>query len=29
MGGANSLDEVEIFLKNMFADKHILPMNRY
>jgi len=29
MGGANSIDEVELFLKNMFADKNILPMNRY
>jgi ferrochelatase len=29
MGGANNIDEVEIFLRNMFADKNILPMNRY
>ncbi len=29
MGGANSIDEVEMFLRNMFADKNILPMNRY
>ena len=29
MGGANSIDEVEIFLRNMFDDKNILPMNRY
>ena len=29
MGGANSIDEVELFLKNMFADKNILPINRY
>jgi len=29
MGGPNSIDEVELFLKNMFADKHILPMNPY
>ncbi len=27
MGGANNLDEVELFLHNMFADKNILPMN--
>ena len=27
MGGANTLDEVELFLRNMFADKNILPMN--
>jgi ferrochelatase len=27
MGGANNVDEVELFLRNMFADKHILPMN--
>ncbi len=26
MGGANSPDEVEIFLKNMFSDIHILPI---
>jgi len=29
MGGANSVDEVEMFLQNMFADKNILTMNRY
>jgi len=29
MGGPNSIDEVEMFLRNMFADKNILPMNRY
>jgi len=29
MGGPNNIDEVEMFLRNMFADKHILPMNRY
>jgi len=29
MGGPNSVDEVELFLRNMFADKHILPMNPY
>jgi ferrochelatase len=29
MGGANSIDEVEMFLRNMFADKNILPTNRY
>jgi len=27
MGGANNLDEVELFLRNMFSDSHILPMN--
>jgi len=27
MGGPNSVDEVELFLRNMFADKNILPMN--
>ena len=27
MGGPNSIDEVELFLRNMFADKNILPMN--
>ena len=26
MGGPNNLDEVEMFLKNMFADKNILTM---
>jgi len=29
MGGVNNLDEVEVFLENMFADKNILPTNRY
>ena len=29
MGGANNLDEVELFLNNMFADKRILPVNSY
>lgn len=29
MGGANSLDEVELFLRNMFSDKNILTMNKY
>ncbi len=29
MGGINSIDEVELFLKNMFSDKNILPMNIY
>ena len=29
MGGPNNVDEVEMFLHNMFADKHILTMNRY
>jgi len=29
MGGPNSVDEVEMFLKNMFSDKNILTMNRY
>jgi len=27
MGGINSEDEVELFLKNMFLDRHILPIN--
>lgn len=27
MGGPNSLDEVELFLFNMFSDKNILPTN--
>jgi len=27
MGGPNSIDEVEMFLRNMFADKNILTMN--
>ena len=26
MGGPNNLEEVEVFLKNMFADKNILTM---
>ncbi len=26
MGGPNNLEEVEMFLKNMFADKNILTM---
>ena len=25
MGGPRNLDEVEMFLKNMFLDKYILP----
>jgi len=29
MGGPNTLDEVELFLRNMFADKNILTMNRH
>lgn len=29
MGGASNLDEIEVFLENMFADKNILPVNRY
>jgi ferrochelatase len=29
MGGPNSIDEVELFLRHMFADPYILPMNRY
>jgi len=28
MGGANNIDEVELFLRNMFSDKNILPMNK-
>ncbi len=28
MGGPNSVDEVELFLTNMFADKNILTMDR-
>jgi len=28
MGGANSINEVELFLENMFADKNILTMDR-
>jgi len=27
MGGPNNMDEVEMFLRNMFADRYILPMN--
>lgn len=26
MGGPNSIEEVDLFLKNMFADEHILPI---
>jgi len=29
MGGPNNIEEVELFLRNMFADKNILPMNPY
>jgi ferrochelatase len=29
MGGINSIDEVEMFLKNMFDDKYILPMPKF
>ncbi len=29
MGGPNSVDEVEMFLENMFSDKNILTMDRY
>ena len=29
MGGPNNIDEVELFLRNMFADKNILTMNSY
>ena len=29
MGGPNTIEEVELFLRNMFADKYILPMNPY
>jgi len=29
MGGPNHIEEIEIFLNNMFADKNILPVNRY
>ena len=29
MGGPNNLEEVELFLQNMFDDKNILPMNPY
>ena len=27
MGGPNDLSEVKVFLKNMFNDKYILPLN--
>ncbi len=29
MGGPNTIEEVELFLRNMFADKNILNMNPY
>ena len=29
MGGPNKVEEVEMFLRNMFSDKNILPMNPY
>ena len=29
MGGPNNIDEVEMFLRNMFSDKNILTMDRY
>ena len=29
MGGPNKVEEVEMFLRNMFSDKNILPINRY
>jgi len=29
MGGPSNLDEVELFLKNMFADKYILQTNKF
>jgi len=29
MGGPNNIDEIEIFLNNMFSDKNILPINPY
>jgi len=29
MGGPNNVEEVELFLRNMFADENILTMNRY
>ena len=29
MGGPNNVEEVELFLRNMFADKNILTMNPY
>ena len=29
VGGPNNIDEVEMFLRNMFSDKNILTMDRY
>jgi len=29
MGGPNNVEEVELFLRNMFADENILTMDRY
>ena len=29
MGGPNTVEEVELFLNNMFSDKNILTMNSY
>ena len=29
MGGPNNIDEVQLFLRNMFADENILVMNKY
>lgn len=29
MGGPNDIEEVELFLRNMFDDKYILSMNKY
>ena len=29
MGGPNNVDDVELFLKNMFSEKHLLTMDRY
>lgn len=29
MGGPNNIDEVQLFLRNMFADENILAMNKY
>lgn len=29
MGGPNNIEEVELFLRNMFSDKNILTMNQY
>jgi ferrochelatase len=29
MGGPNTIEEVELFLRNMFADRNILPLNPY